>query len=150
MKAENLKKLILTVLAAVGSFVAKVLGGWDHAMILLVALMAADYITGLLVALVWKKSPKTESGAASSIAGFKGLLKKGMVLLVVWVAVLLDKALGVDYVRLMAILFFSGNEGLSLIENLGIMGLPFPAFVKKMFEVLQEKGNEGKGDVSHG
>ena len=56
-------------------------------MVLLVALMAANYVTGVLVALVWKRSPKTASGAASSAAGFRGLLKKGVILVVDWAAV---------------------------------------------------------------
>lgn len=145
MRAEDIKNLACTALAAVGTFIAKVLGGWDHAMVLLVALMAADYVTGVLVALVWKRSPKT-----ASAAGFRGLLKKGVILVVVWVAVLLDRALGVDYIRLAVILFFAGNEGLSFMENLGLMGVPFPTFVQRMFEALREQGDEGGGDRDPG
>ncbi len=91
----------------------------------------------------WKRSTKSESGALSSVAGFKGLVKKGTVLLVVWVSVLLDKALGMDFIRTMVILFFAGNEGLSLLENLGLMGVPLPAFLKRMLEDLREQGDEG-------
>lgn len=142
---NEVKNYILAALAAAGSFVANALGGWDYFMALLVALMAADYITGVAVAAFWKRSPKTGTGALSSVAGFKGLVKKGAILLVVLVAVRLDRALDVNYVRVAAILFFAGNEGLSLIENLGLMGVPMPGFAKKMFELLREEGDKGEG-----
>ncbi len=145
MSAEGVKNLVLGGVAAVGGAVAQALGGWDQALGLLVALMALDYITGVLLAGVWKRSPKTESGKLSSVAGFKGLLKKGMVLLLVWVAVLLDRGLGTSCARTAVILFFAGNEGLSFLENLGLMGVPFPAFMEKMFEALREKGDKGDG-----
>ena len=77
-----------------------------------------------MVAAFWKNSNKSGSGALDSKAGFKGLCKKGVILLVVWVGTLLDEALGVNYVRTAAVLFFVGNEGLSFIENLGLMSMP--------------------------
>lgn len=135
---------MLGVMAAFGSFVANQLGGWDAAMKVLVALMAADYITGLLVAGIWHRSAKTESGALSSRACFVGLVKKCLILMLVWLGVLLDTALGCDYVRTAVVLFFIGNEGLSLLENVGLMGVPYPEFLKRMLEALKEKGDEGE------
>lgn len=137
------KNGVLAALAAFGSWIANALGGWDTAMVLLVALMAADYITGVLVAAVWHRSAKSQSGALDSKACFKGLLKKGVILLLVWIGVLLDQALGSEYVRTAVILFFIGNEGLSLLENLGLMGVPYPAFLQRMLEALHDKGNKG-------
>lgn len=136
----------LAALAAFGSWIANALGGWDTAMVLLVALMAADYITGVLVAAVWHRSAKSQSGALDSKACFKGLVKKGVILLLVWIGVLLDQALGASYVRTAVILFFIGNEGLSLLENLGLMGLPYPVFLQKTLEALHDKGNQGGDD----
>lgn len=146
MNAVHIKNGVLAALAAVGTFVAHALGGWDAAMQILVALMAADYLTGVLVAAVWKRSNKSETGALDSKAGFKGLLKKGMILLLVWLGVLLDKAMGASYIRTAVVLFFVGNEGLSLLENLGLMGVPFPAFLKAALEALRDKGDAGEGD----
>lgn len=146
MDAVHIKNGVLAALAAVGTFVAHALGGWDAAMQILVALMAADYLTGVLVAAVWKRSNKSETGALDSKAGFKGLLKKGMILLLVWLGVLLDKAMGASYIRTAVVLFFVGNEGLSLLENLGLMGVPFPAFLKAALEALRDKGDAGEGD----
>lgn len=144
MDAVHIKNSVLAVLAAVGTFVAHALGGWDAAMQVLVALMAADYLTGILVAAVWQRSNKSATGALDSKAGFKGLLKKGMILLLVWLGVLLDNALGAAYIRTAIIIFFIGNEGLSLLENLGLMGVPFPAFLKRALEALREQGDKGE------
>ena len=127
MDAVHIKNCVLAAFAAVGTVAAQALGGWDAAMQVLVALMAADYLTGVLVAAVWQRSRKTESGALDSKAGYIGLLKKGMILLVVWLGVLV------------------GNEGLSLLENLGLMGVPFPAFLERALEALREQGDNGKG-----
>lgn len=144
MDAVHIKNSVLAALAAVGTFVAHALGGWDAAMQVLVALMAADYLTGILVAAVWQRSNKSATGALDSKAGFKGLLKKGMIMLLVWLGVLLDNALGAAYIRTAIIIFFIGNEGLSLLENLGLMGVPFPAFLKRALEALREQGDNGE------
>ena len=109
----------------------------------LVALMVADYLTGVLVAAVWQRSDKSASGALDSKAGFKGILKKCMILLLVWIGVLLDNATGVNYIRTAVVLFFIGNEGISLLENLGLMGVPFPAFLQRALEALRDKGDNG-------
>ena len=144
MSATAIKDAILAFLAAAGAFIANILGGWDAMLALLVAMMAADYITGLIVAGVFKKSDKTETGKLSSDAGFKGLVKKCMVLLLVYIAVLLDNATGAHYVRSAVLVFFIGNEGLSLLENIGLMGVPFPKFLKDMLQALHDAGDKGK------
>ncbi|MEG1593292.1 MAG: phage holin family protein [Pseudoflavonifractor sp.] len=141
--AVHIKNGVLAAIAAVGTFVAHALGGWDAALKILVALMAADYITGVLVAGLWKKSNKSASGTLDSRAGFKGLCKKGVILGMVWIASLLDVAMGANYVRTAVVLFFVGNEGLSLLENMGLMGVPFPTFFKKALEALRDKGDTG-------
>lgn len=135
------KHWTLAAVAAAGSCVAGALGGWDASLQLLLAMMAADYLTGTLVAAVWKRSRKSKTGRLDSRAGFAGLCRKGVILVVVWVAVALDKALGEHYARTAVCLFFAGNEGLSLVENLGLMGVPFPRFLKSALEALQEKGD---------
>lgn len=143
MDTMAIKNMVLAACAAAGSAAAHALGGWDAVMRVLVALMAADYLTGTAVAALWRRSPKSETGALDSRAGFRGLAKKGTVLLVVWLGHMLDAAMGTDYVRTAMILFFCGNEGLSLLENLGLMGVPFPALLRQTLEALRDKGNEG-------
>lgn len=140
----HIKNCVLAAIATVGAFIAETLGGWDAMMKLLVGLMCLDYLTGWLVAAVWKKSNKSESGALNSKASFKGLCKKVMIFLMVWVGTLLDDAVGTTYVRSAVVIFFVGNEGLSLLENLGLMGVPYPNFFKKALEVLHDQGNKGE------
>lgn len=139
----NAKNAVLAVLAVTGGAAAKLLGGWDATLQVLVGLMAADYITGVLVAAVWQRSGKSETGALDSKAGFKGICKKGMILLLVWLGVMLDRASGADVFRTMIVLFFVGNEGISLLENLGLMGVPYPEFLKKALEAIKQKGDQG-------
>lgn len=138
------KNGVLAVLAAVGSCIANALGGWDAGMKLLVGMMTADYLTGILVAAIWKRSDKSETGALDSRAGFRGLLKKGVILLLVWLAVLVDSAFDTAYVRTAVVIFFVGNEGISLLENIGLMGVPYPAFLRKALEALRDKGDGGE------
>ena len=147
MTAAQIKGSVLATVSAVGAIVVENLGGWDARMKLLVAFMGMDILTGCLVAALWRRSNKSESGALNSRAGFKGLCRKCMILLMVWLGMLLDNALGATYVRNAVVLFFIGNEGLSLLENLGLMGVPFPDFLKKALEVLHDQGNKGGGDV---
>jgi toxin secretion/phage lysis holin len=141
-KTLIIKDTVLVAISVAGSFLAKALGGWDTALQTLVILMAIDYITGILIAAVWQKSSKSKTGALESRAGFKGLVRKGLILLVVLIGVQLDAILGLQaFCRTAIVLFFCGNEGLSIVENLGIMGLPLPDFVKTKFEQLKTKGN---------
>lgn len=147
MKIENIKGLVLAGAAALGTFVTDMLGGWDVPLKVLVGMMAADYITGVMVALFWKRSNKSKTGALDSRAGFKGLCRKGVMLLLVCVGSLLDKVTGGQFIRTAVCLFFVGNEGLSLLENLGLMGVPFPDTLKRALEVLREQGNEGRAST---
>ena len=144
MNAIQIKNAALAALAAVGCFIANALGGWDAVMIVLVALMASDYLTGLAVAAIWHRSAKSESGALDSKASFRGLVKKCVILLLVWIGVLLDRALGASYIRNAVAIFFIGNEGISLLENVGLMGVPYPAFMRKALEALRDKGDKGE------
>lgn len=144
MKIFSLKNGILAALAAVGTLITEAVGGWDNALILLAAFAVMDLLTGWMVAAVWKKSPKSATGAMDSKANFKGLCKKVIMFCLVALGVRLDATLGTSYIRTAIIYFFIGNEGLSLVENLGIMGVPFPPFVKNMLDVLREKGGKGE------
>lgn len=143
MRAETWKNGLLAALSAVGSAVLGALGGWDTGLQTLVFCMAVDWVTGMTVAGVFKKSAKSGDGALDSRVGFRGLCKKGAELVLVLVAVRLDGLLGGDYTRTAVILFLVGNEGLSVLENLGLMGVPYPAFLKNALAVLRDKGDGG-------
>lgn len=135
---------VFALLAAIGSAIANALGGWDTAMQTLLIFMAVDYLTGLMVAGIFHKSNKTETGALNSKAGWQGIVRKFAQLLVVLIAVYVDKLIGINYTRIAAIIFFCANEGLSILENVGLMGVPYPKFLKDALEALREKGDEGQ------
>ncbi len=141
------KILVIGALAAAGAVAAEALGGWDVALKALLSFMAADYITGLIVAAVFRRSPKTQLGALSSRAGFVGLLRKCCILLVVLLAVVLDGMAGTGgFIRAGVCLFFTANEGLSILENLGLMGVPYPRFLREMLEAMRKQSDEeGEG-----
>lgn len=134
-----MKKVLCSGLGMMGSALVSVLGGWDTALATLIIFMAADYVSGLMVAGIFKKSPKTNNGTLESRAGFKGLCRKSMVLLFVLIGDRLDLILGTDYVRTAVIIAFLTNELISLIENAGLMGVPLPAIITRAVEILQQK-----------
>ena len=110
----------------------------------LVVLMVIDYITGLFVAALFKKSNKTDSGGLSSNVGFKGLIKKFVEIMIVAAMFRLDILLGIKYLRDLCIIGFAVNELISITENAGLMGIPLPPVISKAIAVLNEKAG---GDV---
>jgi toxin secretion/phage lysis holin len=133
--------------AAVGGFFVGLYGGWDNVMTTLVYAMVMDYITGIIVALMGR-SHKTKHGYLDSRVGFRGLLKKVLIMAAVGVGVMVDQAVGSDTAtfRTAVALFFFANEALSIIENLGRAGVRPPHKLQKFLEQLKE---EGDNDSSH-
>lgn len=140
-----MKNMTISVIGTAGSCIAAALGGWDSAIIALLSFMAIDYITGFVVALVFHKSNKSASGGLESRAGLKGLCKKGMVLLLVVVANLLDQQMGATYIRDGVCIAFMANELLSIVENASLMGLPIPKIITDALDILNaNQQQEGK------
>lgn len=141
---------IVGAAAAVAGFVTGIYGGWTQGTQVLVILMVIDYILGCACGL-WGKSPKTESGHFLSQVAFKGLLKKAVEMLVILVAVQLDKAIGVktgndvNMFRTAAEFFYIATEGLSIVENAGLLGVPIPKGIKNALEALRDK-NDGENE----
>ncbi|HIU75855.1 MAG TPA: phage holin family protein [Candidatus Pelethocola excrementipullorum] len=133
-----IKDTICTAAGIVGSVVAGLFGGWDSALQTLIIFMAIDYISGLILAGVFRKSCKTESGTLESKAGWKGLCKKCMTLLFVLIAARLDIAIGTKYIRDAVCIGFMANELISIVENAGLMGLPLPVVITKAIDILTQ------------
>lgn len=134
-----MKNAICTAAGLVGSFIASLFGGWTASLTTLLIFMAADYVTGLVVAGVFHNSPKTETGALESRAGLKGLLRKATVLLFVLIGYRLDLAMGVTYIKDAVCIAFIVNELLSIVENAGLMGLPIPSVIINAVDILKKK-----------
>lgn len=135
-----MKEGLCTGIGVVGGFIASLFGGWDAALITLLMFMVIDYVTGLVVAGVFHKSQKTETGTLESRAGFKGLCRKGMILLFVLIGYRLDIAIETSYIQDAICIAFIVNELISIIENAGLMGLPVPPVITKAIDVLKKKG----------
>ena len=137
-----MKMKVITGVGILGSLVTSIFGGWSEAMTTLFIFMLIDYITGLIVAGVFHKSPKSENGALESKAGWKGLCRKGMILLFVLVGHRLDLVIGASYIKDAVCIAFIVNELISLIENAALMGVPILQIITKAIDLLQ-KAEEG-------
>ena len=133
-----MKETICTVAGLVGGFIATLLGGWDSALSTLVIFMGIDFVTGVVTAAMGK-SKHSDSGLLNSKAGWVGLAKKFCILLMVVVGVRIDILLGTNYIRDAVCISFCLNELLSIVENMSLMGVPFPPAMKKAIDVLQTK-----------
>ena len=134
------------ILAVAGAFISNLFGGWNAALTTLAIFMAIDWITGIIVAGVFKKSPKTETGALESKAGLKGLFKKMAMLVAVLVAYRLDVLAGTTVLKDGAIIAFIANEAISIIENTGLMGVQWPPLITNAIDLLKKKhvGSDAK------
>lgn len=139
------KLSFMSIIGIIGGFITMAFGGWDSALTTLIIFMSIDYITGLMLAGIFKKSQKTESGALESRVGWKGLCRKGVTLLIVLVAVRLDIAVGTSFIKDATIIGFICNETISIVENAGLMGVPIPEPIIKAIDVLKSK-SEGDNE----
>jgi len=118
----------------VGGLLTSLLGGWDMALKVLVLFVVLDYATGLVAAYGEQN--------LNSRVGFRGIAKKILLFVPIAVAYWLDMLLGQEVLRSLAIFFYIANEGLSMMENLGRAGVPFPEQIQTVLEQL--KGDESK------
>jgi toxin secretion/phage lysis holin len=139
---------IFGIIGAIGAFISTLFGGWSTALTTLLIFMGIDYITGLMVAGIFKQSPKTPTGALESRAGWKGLCRKGVTLLIVLVACRLDIELGMTFIKDGVVIAFIANETISIIENAGLMGVPIPAVIIKAIDVLKSREENCNDDIS--
>ena len=128
--------VIQLVFAAIGGWLGWFMGGCDGLLYALIAFVAADYITGIMCAIIDKK--------LSSEVGFKGIFKKVLIFMLVGVANILDvQVIGSGCVLRTAVIFFYiSNEGVSLVENAGHLGLPIPAKLKDVLEQLHDRAEK--------
>lgn len=136
------KYCILTVIGSIGSIFSYLFGWFDKLLVALIIFMMIDILSGLILAIVFKNSNKTKNGRLSSEAGIKGLAKKIFILFIVAVATQLDIVLGVNFVRDGVVISFISMEGLSILENVALSGVPIPKIIKNALEVLNKKDDD--------
>ena len=135
------KNIICTVLGVIGAAISNLFGGWDAALTTLIIFMAIDYVSGVIVAGVFHKSSKSDTGGLNSHIGWQGICRKGITLAIVLIACRLDLLIGTSYIKDAVIIAFCANELISIVENAGLMGLPIPNVITKAIDVLKEKSD---------
>lgn len=138
-----MKNTIAATISVLGSSIAALFGGWNTGVQVLLILMLVDMITGIISAIM-NKSDKTSTGALNSYVTWKGLVKKVVTILIVCLAYQLDLALNTSVIRDAAVIFFIFNEGTSILENAGHIGVPLPAIIQKALDVLKEKSDHSE------
>lgn len=135
-----MEKYIEIIKLFVCAGVGYLLGGVDSLIVTLSIFMTADYIMGLTVAGVFKKSPKTENGALETKAGLKGIMRKCAMLIVVMIVARLEILTGGGaFCRNTVIMFFIVNEALSILENAALMSIKYPDGIKNALEILKKR-----------
>lgn len=137
----TIKNIMCAVLGVIGSSISTLFGGWDAALTTLIIFMAIDYISGIVVAGVFHKSSKSDTGGLNSHIGWQGICRKGITLAIVLIACRLDLLIGTSYIKDAVIIAFCANELISIVENAGLMGLPIPDVIIKAIDVLKEKSD---------
>ena len=129
---------IQLIFSAVGGWLGYFLGGCDGLLYALIAFVVIDYITGVMCAIInWE---------LSSAVGIKGIFRKVLIFLLVGIANIIDvQVIGTGAVLRTAVIFFYiSNEGVSLLENAGHLGLPIPEKIKTVLEQLHDRAENGK------
>ena len=138
-------------LMAAGGLLVSFFTGFPPILLVLLAVMMLDYVTGIICGLMGK-SQKTEHGGLSSQAAFAGILKKLLIIIVVALAYLLDVAIemsaGIEFAAVSGAtcLWFIASEGISVIENAALMGVPIPNLIRQALEIMKGKTGGDKQD----
>lgn len=143
---------ITEILAAIGGAIASFFCGLPPIIWVLVAVMTLDYCTGIICGIMGK-SPKTEHGGLSSSEAFRGLMKKMLIVFVVLLAALLDRAValgaGIEFAAVSGAtcLWFIASEGMSVLENAAAMGVPIPKVLLQALELFKSKGGSNQEPI---
>ena len=131
---------IQLIFSAVGGWLGYFLGGCDGLLYALIAFVVIDYLTGVMCAIINRE--------LSSAVGFKGIFRKVLIFLLVGIANIIDvQVIGTGAVLRTAVIFFYiSNEGVSLLENAGHLGLPIPQKMKDVLEQLHDRGEGSDGE----
>lgn len=133
---NNLSEKIGLIFAGAGTLLTWLFGGWGVGLQILIVCMVLDYIMGLMCGYKEKK--------LNSKVGFNGLKRKFAILIILILAVLLDRLIGQEWIfRTIVIYFYVAMEGLSILENAAKLDVPIPGKLKEALVQLQEKGDEG-------
>ena len=145
---ETIWDKVIKIVALLGGAVAGIFGEWSILLTVLAVVMILDYMSGILVA-AGGHSLKTEDGFLDSKAGFRGLAKKGFIVIMVLLATVLDRAIanGTMIFQTATASYYVANEALSILENAALMGLPVPGFIQSALEQMREQHDANVRDT---
>lgn len=123
------------------SYICSLFGGWSSSLTTLCIFMLIDFLSGIILSSVFKKSPKSINGGLSSAAATRGFFKKIAYLMIVVVGYQIDKITESTFIKDSIIIFFISNESLSIVENIGLMGVPLPKYLINVIDVLKERSD---------
>lgn len=130
-----MKEIWNSIIASIFTTFVFLVGGIDIALVSLLIVMTLDYITGVLSAFYSKE--------LSSKVGFKGILKKVFYLVIIALSVRIDNLMGQqNIIRTFVIYYFVANDGLSILENAGELGIKLPKKLYEALDQLKKKGDE--------
>ena len=135
---NKMEKIFNSLVAVLATFFTYIFGSWDLALQVLIVFMILDYGTGVLYAYL--------TDQLNSEVGFKGLVKKCMILVVLIIGVMLDRIVGNGtwVFRTLVAYFYIANEGISLLENVGNIGIPIPNKMRQALEQLNKDNEESE------
>ena len=138
-RRSNMKEfwnLIQLIFTAIGGWLGYFLGGCDGLLVALVVFVVTDYITGVMCAVNDKR--------LNSEVGFRGICRKVLIFMLVGIAQILDvNIIGTGSIlRTATIFFYLSNEGVSILENAGHLGLPIPEKLKYVLEQLHDRAEK--------
>lgn len=129
-------------ISLVMGFFANLLGGFDTILKCMTILMLLDIISGVVSAAIFNTSKYSKNGITSN-ALMQGAIRKVMMLCIVGVGVIVDEVIGANYVRNCIVLYFIGTEGVSLLEHMVHMNVPFPKLIKDLLTAILEQADKG-------
>lgn len=132
---KEIMNMLQLIFSAIGGALGYFLGGWDGFLYALVAFVVLDYITGLMMAVLERK--------LSSTIGFRGIFKKVVIFALVALSHIIDEQVihSGSAIRTAVIFFYISNEGISVLENAALIGLPVPQKIKEVLEHLRQEDN---------
>ena len=139
-------KVVSIIVGFFGTVIAGFFGRWTYAFQVLLILMAIDYVSGLVVAGVSKKSTKRKNGRLQSLYCWKGLARKMMTIVFVGIGYQVDVLLGTSYLKDGICIAFITSELISIVENAELMGVQIPTIIMNTNNILKKKSGGIEND----
>lgn len=134
---------VYAIISMIGGYASKILGGFDYTLKAMILLMGIDIVIGFLCACFFDISKYSKNGVTSD-ALLKGAIRKITILCIVAIGVIIDRMMGMDYVRNAVVIYFIVTESVSILEHMVNMGIPVPSALYSILENMQKESKMGE------